>query len=321
MPHSAAGWRIEPPVSVPIAHGALPAATAAALPPELPPGTRLASHGFVRRAVGGVLRRRAHRELVLVRLGEQRCAGGGQALDGGRRVGRAVALEDPRAGLARDALRAEQVLDRDGDAGERSVAGLRSGVGDPGEGVVLVGGGAGAVAVPQLGGVEVARADARGRGGRGQGEGVAHAGAGPGLGTRKPPWSASGALWSATSAGSEGRGSSARRAFSTAITCEVGSTSARSPSSRDPLDVVEDGAQLLAHPRLLVLAQLEAREAGDMEHLVTAQHGVDSRARGWPSGARAAPGSRASPRRGPSASRRARRPVPPRTRARRRAAR
>ena len=24
MPHSAAGWRIEPPVSVPIAHGALP---------------------------------------------------------------------------------------------------------------------------------------------------------------------------------------------------------------------------------------------------------------------------------------------------------
>src|SRR3954453_19564169 len=46
MPHSAAGWRIEPPVSVPIDHGARPAATAAAEPPELPPGTRERSHGF-----------------------------------------------------------------------------------------------------------------------------------------------------------------------------------------------------------------------------------------------------------------------------------
>src|SRR5437764_8687837 len=46
MPHSAAGCRIEPPVSVPMAHGASPAATAAALPPEEPPGTRVRSHGF-----------------------------------------------------------------------------------------------------------------------------------------------------------------------------------------------------------------------------------------------------------------------------------
>ena len=46
MPVSAAGWRIEPPVSVPIAHGTRPAATAAAEPPEEPPGTRERSHGF-----------------------------------------------------------------------------------------------------------------------------------------------------------------------------------------------------------------------------------------------------------------------------------
>ncbi len=39
-PHSAAGWRIDPPVSEPSASGAKPAATAAALPPEEPPGTR-----------------------------------------------------------------------------------------------------------------------------------------------------------------------------------------------------------------------------------------------------------------------------------------
>ena len=33
-------------MSVPIAHGARPAATAAALPPEEPPGTRRRSHGL-----------------------------------------------------------------------------------------------------------------------------------------------------------------------------------------------------------------------------------------------------------------------------------
>ena len=46
IPQSAAGWRIEPPVSVPSAHGAEPAATAAALPPLEPPGTRVRSQGF-----------------------------------------------------------------------------------------------------------------------------------------------------------------------------------------------------------------------------------------------------------------------------------
>src|SRR2546426_3011902 len=46
IPHMAAGWRIEPPVSVPRAHSARPAATAAALPPEEPPGTRFRSHGL-----------------------------------------------------------------------------------------------------------------------------------------------------------------------------------------------------------------------------------------------------------------------------------
>src|ERR1044071_4954383 len=46
MPQRAAGWRMEPPVSEPSAPIAVPAATAAALPPELPPGTRLVSHGL-----------------------------------------------------------------------------------------------------------------------------------------------------------------------------------------------------------------------------------------------------------------------------------
>ena len=63
------------------------------------------------RAVAGVLVGRAHRELVLVGLAEQRRAGVAQPRDGRRRVRRQVALEDPRAGLARDVLGAEEVLD------------------------------------------------------------------------------------------------------------------------------------------------------------------------------------------------------------------
>ncbi len=43
---SAAGWRIEPPVSVPVAAGSRRAATAAAEPPEEPPGTAVESQGF-----------------------------------------------------------------------------------------------------------------------------------------------------------------------------------------------------------------------------------------------------------------------------------
>ena len=44
--HSAAGWRIDPPVSVPVAAGVSRAATAAAEPPDEPPGTACTSQGF-----------------------------------------------------------------------------------------------------------------------------------------------------------------------------------------------------------------------------------------------------------------------------------
>ena len=46
IPVSAAGWRIDPPVSVPIASGASNAATAAADPPLDPPGVLVKSQGF-----------------------------------------------------------------------------------------------------------------------------------------------------------------------------------------------------------------------------------------------------------------------------------
>src|SRR3990172_2965354 len=46
IPQREAGWRMLPPVSVPMDAAQRPAATAAALPPLLPPGTLLVSHGF-----------------------------------------------------------------------------------------------------------------------------------------------------------------------------------------------------------------------------------------------------------------------------------
>ena len=46
MPQKEAGWRIEPPVSVPVAATTKPAATAQAEPPEEPPGTISVFHGF-----------------------------------------------------------------------------------------------------------------------------------------------------------------------------------------------------------------------------------------------------------------------------------
>ncbi|MNE98017.1 hypothetical protein D3C80_1964640 [compost metagenome] len=46
MPQNDAGWRIEPPVSVPVTAGARRAATATALPPDEPPGMRSVSQGL-----------------------------------------------------------------------------------------------------------------------------------------------------------------------------------------------------------------------------------------------------------------------------------
>jgi len=45
-PQSAAGTRVEPPVSEPIAISHMPSATATAAPDEEPPGTRIRSAGL-----------------------------------------------------------------------------------------------------------------------------------------------------------------------------------------------------------------------------------------------------------------------------------
>ncbi len=46
-PLKLAGWRIDPPVSVPSAKGTIPRATATADPPLLPPATRVSSIAFL----------------------------------------------------------------------------------------------------------------------------------------------------------------------------------------------------------------------------------------------------------------------------------
>ena len=76
-------------------------------------GDALGIPRVLRRPEAGVLRGGAHRELVQVRLAEERQAGVLHALGHGRVEHRDVALEDPRGGRRRDALRRDDVLERD----------------------------------------------------------------------------------------------------------------------------------------------------------------------------------------------------------------
>src|SRR3954467_8017069 len=130
VPVTAAGWRIEPPVSLPRATGASKAATAAAEPPPGPAGGRGggAAPGAARDpverprvaggAVGGVLGGGAHRELVHVGLAERHHAGG---LEAGRPPGGGGGvppLEDLRAAGSGHPFGDDDVLEGDRDAGQ-----------------------------------------------------------------------------------------------------------------------------------------------------------------------------------------------------------
>src|SRR6185437_11555603 len=105
MPQKLAGWRIEPPVSVPVAAIAARAATAAAEPPDEPPPRILDL------AIGAGHVGRAHGELVHVALAQHDRAGLPQLRRDRRFIGRLEAVEDARARGRADALGAEQVLD------------------------------------------------------------------------------------------------------------------------------------------------------------------------------------------------------------------
>ena len=111
MPHRPAGQRIEPPVSLPTASGAIRAATQAAEPPLEPPGMRARSQGLCVGEEGRVLVRPAHGELVHVGPADQHGVGRLQPGDDRGVVGRAEVFQHPRGAGGRLALRAEHVLD------------------------------------------------------------------------------------------------------------------------------------------------------------------------------------------------------------------
>ena len=120
-PHSAAGWRIDPPVSEPSASGTRPAATAAADPPLEPPGIRSRSHGlrvtpYAEFSVDEPIANSS--QLVLPTMTAPAAL---EALDDCRVVGREVALQDPRRRRRRHPRGADVVLEGHRHADERQV--------------------------------------------------------------------------------------------------------------------------------------------------------------------------------------------------------
>ena len=119
MPQQCDGIRTDPPMSVPSSNDVNPAATAAAGPPDEPPGMRVDVPRVVRRAEDLVEALHVARPARQVRLAEHDRAGLLQPGDGGRVGGRHVVGQlDGAAGRA-DAGRLDGVLDRDREPVQR----------------------------------------------------------------------------------------------------------------------------------------------------------------------------------------------------------
>ena len=106
----------------------MPAATATADPPLDPPGMRSVVPRIARGAERRVLVRRAHRELIAVRLADHHRAGRFEPGDDGGVVRRNELLENLRRSGRSYAARAEVVLQRDRHAGERKRRAIGTGV-------------------------------------------------------------------------------------------------------------------------------------------------------------------------------------------------
>ena len=132
-PHSAAGMRTEPPVSLPIAISHMPSATATAAPAEEPPGTRVRSCGLPGVPKCGLAPTAEKANSVMLVLAtitappaRSRRTMAASAVGRRRLLG-----EDFRAGAGRLAGDIEQILDADDGAVERperhAVCGTRIG--------------------------------------------------------------------------------------------------------------------------------------------------------------------------------------------------
>ena len=101
---------------------------------------------------------------------------------------------------------------------------------------------------------------------------------GPGSGRGSRRRAASGACSSASSRGSDGRGSSSRSAFSTSTTCEVGATPSRSSSAIFSMwSRTADSSRAIRVD--LLFGQREPGQARDVEDLSRSIMAADSRAR------------------------------------------
>src|SRR5262249_29896249 len=188
-----------------------------------------------RRAEGRVLRRRAHCELVCVRLPQQLQARRLAAHGNGRIEHRDVVLEDLRAGSRTHALRGDDVLEGDRDA----VVLVRVDQREEAVQVVVAGVDRLAIGRAGVGARHLATLEQAHRILCGESEGVDHSASSvtPVGGTRKKPPSRSGAFAKTSSSGSDWRGSSGRNELTTASGCEVGGTSERSSSDTLPTAV------------------------------------------------------------------------------------
>ena len=118
----AAGMRVEPPPSLAWAIGIMPAATAAAAPPDEPPVVRVGIPRVARGAEPARLGRRHDAELGEVRRADDDRPGLAQARDADP-VERGDEVAEERGGEREPlALDGAVVLDRDRDAGERAAS-------------------------------------------------------------------------------------------------------------------------------------------------------------------------------------------------------
>ena len=121
LPQNAAGIRTDPAPSVPTDKGPIPAATAAAVPPDDPPGVLLGSQGFRVIPVSGELVSPLATELGGRGLADQYRAGFPKPR-GGRRVDvpGLIGIHGPAAPTSGPPAREEQILDRNRDTVENA---------------------------------------------------------------------------------------------------------------------------------------------------------------------------------------------------------
>ena len=272
-------------MSEPSASGAKPAATAAALPPEEPPGTRLAVVRVAGGTEGRVLGRGAHGELVEVGLADdrprrrRRGAATTVASYGGRQPSR---IRDEQ--VVGHAARAEVVLERDrarrpAVRGPRRAA-IRSSI-------AAAAARASSASTRLKAWISASRAATRARWdvdhGHGRGRARAHSvrdrdhgrrlagGVGRRLTAPRPGSAArgsarprrAGAAASTSSRSSVGPTTSSRSTLRSGRGAYMGTTSARSSASMS-CEVLEHGAQLLGVAVELVVGELEPGQAGDV---------------------------------------------------------